>query len=174
VARAARAARSPAEIALSVGVLALGAVSAAVTSQLPSEGGYAGIGPNFFPALTSAGLILLGAWLLWEALAGGWKNRPSDAPEERGEHAFDAAAFLWVSAGLFAHMALIGWAGFVLSGALLFACVARGFASRRFALDAAIGLALSLAVFLFFVKLLNVNLPAGWLQPLLGSAGIGG
>jgi len=31
---------------------------------------------------------------------------------------------------------------------------------------------LSLAVFLFFVKMLNVNLPAGWLEPLLGSAGI--
>jgi len=31
---------------------------------------------------------------------------------------------------------------------------------------------LALAVFLFFVKLLNVNLPAGWLRPLLGGAGI--
>jgi len=28
------------------------------------------------------------------------------------------------------------------------------------------------AVFEFFVKLLNVNLPAGWLQPILGAAGI--
>ena len=163
---------SPAEVALSAGVLALGALGAVVTSQLPSEGGYAGIGPNFFPALTSAGLAVLGAWLLWEALAGGWKNRSPDAAEERGEHPFNASAFAWISAGLFAHMALIGSAGFVLAGALLFACVARGFDSRRFLADLAIGLALSLAVFLFFVRLLNVNLPAGWLQPLLGSAGI--
>jgi hypothetical protein len=50
--------------------------------------------------------------------------------------------------------------------------VARGFGSRRWARDAALGFALSLAVFVFFVKLLNVNLPAGWLRPLLGSAGI--
>jgi hypothetical protein len=35
-----------------------------------------------------------------------------------------------------------------------------------------LGLALGLAVFLFFVKFLNVNLPAGWLAPLLGSAGL--
>ena len=43
--------RSGAEIALSVGVLALGIGVAAVTATLPSEGGYAGIGPNFAPAV---------------------------------------------------------------------------------------------------------------------------
>ena len=164
--------RSPAEIALSLGVLALGIGAAIVTAQLPSEGGYARIGPNFFPALTSVGLIALGAWLLYEALAGGWKARGPDDPKERGEHAFSAAAFGWVTAGLFAHMALIGSAGFVLAGAVLFACVARGFASERPVRDVAVGLALSVGIFLFFVKFLNVNLPAGWLKPLLGAAGI--
>jgi putative tricarboxylic transport membrane protein len=69
-------------------------------------------------------------------------------------------------------MAIIGSAGFVLAGAVLFAGVARGFASRRPARDLALGLALSLAVFFFFVRFLNVNLPAGWLKPLLGAAGI--
>jgi putative tricarboxylic transport membrane protein len=161
-----------AEIALSLGVLALGLGAAAVTAQLPSEGGYARIGPNFFPALTSAGLILCGAWLLCEALTGGWKNRGSDDPQERGEHAFDARAFAWVSAALFAHMALIGSAGFVIAGAVLFTGVARGFGSRDAVRDAVVGLVISLGVFLFFVKFLNVNLPAGWLKPLLGAAGI--
>jgi putative tricarboxylic transport membrane protein len=161
-----------AELALSAGVIALGAGSAAVTAQLPSEGGYAGIGPNFFPALVSAGLLVLGAWLLWEALRGGWKNRPSDDPGERGEHAFDLGAFGWVSAGLFVHMAAIGTAGFVLAGGALFTCVARGFGSRRWLRDAVLGLAIALAVFLFFVRFLNVNLPAGGLAPLLGAAGI--
>lgn len=162
--------RSRAEIALSLGVLGLGAGAAWVTARLPGEGGYAGIGPNFIPAVVAGGLLLMGAWLLWEALAGGWRNLA--APEAGAEHAFNAAAFGWVSAGLFAHMALIGWAGFVLAGTALFACVARGFGSSRPVRDAAIGFALSLAVFLFFVKLLNVNLPAGWLRPLLGGAGI--
>ena len=60
-------------------------------------------------------------------------------------------------------MALIGSAGFVLSATLLFACVARGFGSRRALRDAAAGLLLSLAIYLFFVKLLNVSLPAGWM-----------
>jgi hypothetical protein len=53
-----------------------------------------------------------------------------------------------------------------------FAFVARGFGSRRIARDVAFGLVLSLGVFVFFVKLLNVGLPAGWLAPLLGAAGV--
>jgi putative tricarboxylic transport membrane protein len=158
--------RSRAEIALSIGVLALGAGVALATAQLPGEGGYARIGPNFVPGVVAAGLVVLGLWLLYEALNGGWRNRAEEP------HAFHAPAFLWVSAGLFAHMALVGWAGFVVASAALFACVARGFGSRRVARDSAIGLLLGLGVFLFFVKLLNVNLPAGWLLPLLGGAGI--
>jgi putative tricarboxylic transport membrane protein len=158
--------RSPAEIALSLGVLALGIGVAAVTAPLPSEGGYAGIGPNFIPAVVAGGIILLGVWLGFEAFFGGWRNRGE--PNE----VFEASPFLWISAGLFAHMALIGWAGFVIAGTVLFACVARGFGSSRWIRDLAIGLVLALGVFLFFVKLLNVNLPAGWLSPLLGGAGI--
>ena len=161
---------SRAELALSAGVLGLGVFAAVVTAKLPGEGGYAGVGPNFIPAVVAAGLLVTGGWLLWEALGGGWRNRSE--PEVGAEHAFHAGAFGWVTAGLFAHMALIGWAGFVLAGAVLFPCVARAFGSARVARDAALGFALSLAVFLFFVKMLNVNLPAGWLQPLLGAAGI--
>jgi putative tricarboxylic transport membrane protein len=163
--------RSPAEIALSVGVLALGVGVAVGTALLPSEGGYARIGPNFVPGVVGSGLIAVGVWLLYEALAGGWRNVPDDSPAARGEHAFHAPAFLWVTAGLFAHMILIGTAGFVIAGALLLACVARGFGSRRFGRDLAIGFVLALAAFLFFVKFLNVGLPGGWLAPLLGTAG---
>lgn len=150
-----------AELALSLGVIALGVAAGGVTAQLPSEGGYAGIGPNFFPAVVSAGLVLVGAWLLWEAVYGGWRARA--APEPGSEHPFRTVSFVWVSAGLFLHMALIGTAGFVIAGTILFACVARGFGSARAVRDAAIGVALSLAVYLFFVKFLNVGLPAGWI-----------
>jgi putative tricarboxylic transport membrane protein len=158
--------RSGAEIALSLGVVALGAGVAAVTATLPSEGGYARIGPNFIPAVVAAGLILLGLWLSFEAFTGGWRKRAEEA------ETFQPSPFLWVSAGLFAHMLLIGWAGFVVAGTALFVCVARGFGSRRLIRDLCIALALSVGIFLFFVKLLNVNLPAGWLAPLLGGAGI--
>lgn len=147
-----------AEVALSAGVLALGIGAAAVTATLPGEGGYAGIGPNFFPALVSAGLIVLGCWLAAEAFSGGWRRR-----EEKTER-FSAPPFLWVTAALFAHMALIGLAGFVVAGTVLFTGVARGFGSARPLRDVAIGLVLTLAIYFFFVELLNVNLPAGWMR----------
>jgi putative tricarboxylic transport membrane protein len=145
------------EIALSAGVLALGIGAAAVTATLPGEGGYAGIGPNFMPALVSAGLVAVGFWLLYEAITGGWRRRVEE------HRRFNRSAFGWVSAGLFLHMALIGWAGFVIAGTALFVFVARGFGSHRFLRDLAVGVALSLAVYIFFTQLLNVNLPAGWM-----------
>lgn len=161
-----------AELVLSFAVLSLGIFVAIGTAQLPSAGGYARVGPNAAPAIIAGGLILLGAWLLYQALAGGWRNAVPDDAALRGEHRFYPSAFLWVSAGLIAQILLINRAGFVLSQAALFALVARGFGSARIARDFAIGLLLGLAVFLFFVKFLNVNLPAGWLSLILGGAGI--
>ncbi|MEK7437771.1 MAG: tripartite tricarboxylate transporter TctB family protein [Pseudomonadota bacterium] len=164
--------RSIAEAVLSVGVLLLGIATAVGTSMLPSEGGYARIGPNVMPGVAATGLILLGIWLLYEVASGGWRTMPPQDAEARGEHVFHRAAFVWVSIGLFAHMALIDTGGFVLAGATLFACVARGFGSPRFARDLAIGFIMALAVFMFFVLLLTVSLPAGWLAPLFRLAGI--
>jgi putative tricarboxylic transport membrane protein len=160
----------PAELIISLGVLALGIAVAVGTTQLSAAGGYARIGPNAAPAVVAGGLILLGIWLLYEALSGRWNSAVPHEPG--GADRFYAGAFIWVSAGLFAQMLLIHRAGFVIAQAVLFTCVARGFASRRPIRDFAIGLALALGVFLFFIKFLNVNLPAGWLKPLLGTAGI--
>jgi putative tricarboxylic transport membrane protein len=162
----------PAEAILSFAVLALGIAVAVGASQLSSAGGYARIGPNASPAVIAGGLILLGLWLAYEAFSGGWRNAAADDPEARGEHAFHAGAFIWVSVGLFAQMLLIHTAGFVIAQAVLLACVARGFGSTKIPRDLAIGIVLGLGVFLFFVKFLNVNLPAGWLSPILGGAGI--
>jgi putative tricarboxylic transport membrane protein len=161
-----------AELVLSLGVLALGIAAAVVAWRLPEAGGYARIGPNFVPKLVAGGLILLGIWLLVERFTGGWRSPVPDDAAERGEHAFLPSAFAWVSAGLLAQMALINTAGFVVAAAVLFVCVARGFGSERWLRDLAAGLAIALAVFAFFVHFLNVNLPAGWLKPLLGAAGI--
>jgi putative tricarboxylic transport membrane protein len=162
----------PAELVLSFAILVLGIAVAVGTSQLSGAGGYARIGPNVAPAVIAGGLILLGIWLSYEALSGGWRNAVPDDPEVRGEHRFHVGAFIWVTVGLFAQILLIHTAGFVLAQAALFTCVARGFGSTKLPRDFAIGLLLGLAVFLFFVKFLNVNLPAGWLGAILGGAGI--
>jgi len=164
--------RHRAELVLSLGVLALGVFAAVVAFRLPEAGGYARIGPNFMPKGVAGGLIAMGLWLLAEVATGGWRDPVDEDPAARGEHAFHLPAFAWVSAGLFAQMALIRHGGFVVAAMALFSCVSRGFGSVRPARDAALGFVLGLAVYLFFVKFLNVSLPAGWLAPLLGSAGL--
>jgi hypothetical protein len=160
-----------AELIVSLGVLALGIGAGAVALSLPEGGGYARVGPNVVPKLVAGALVLLGAWLLGQVLTGGWRAAEPDAAHERGDHAFLPGAFAWVLLGLVAQMLLIQRAGFPIAAAALFACVARGFGSRRPLRDAIAGFVLALAVFLFFVRLLNVNLPAGWLLPVLGAAG---
>jgi putative tricarboxylic transport membrane protein len=161
-----------AELIISAGVLLLGIGASVVAWSLPEAGGYARVGPNVVPKLVSAGIALLGIWLLAETFTGGHRSRVPDDPAERGEHPFLLGAFAWITAGLVAQMLLIGNAGFVIAGAVLFTCVSRGFGSTRWLRDAIIGVVLAVLVFLFFVRFLNVNLPAGWLKPLLGAAGI--
>jgi putative tricarboxylic transport membrane protein len=159
------------ELAIGVALLALGVYVAVVAARMPATGGFSGVGPAAMPKIVAGGLVVAGLWLLAESLTGGWR-RAEAAPEARGEHAFFAPGFAWISAGLFGQMALIHSAGFVVAAAVLFACVARGFGSRRPVRDVVLGTLLSLGIFWFFVKFLNVNLPAGWLRPLLGAAGI--
>jgi len=164
--------RRRAEWVISVGVLLLGCAATWVALQLPDGGGYARVGPNVIPRVVAGGLVLMGLWLLAEVLTGGWRAAVPDDPAARGEHAFHGRAFVWVAAGLLAQMLLIGHAGFVVAGVALFTLVARGFGSRRPLRDAAAGTLMTVAVFLFFVRFLNVGLPAGWLRPVLGGAGL--
>ncbi len=159
------------EFALSVAFIALGAFVLVVARGMPATGGFSGVGPGAMPTVIGTGLVVVGLWLLAERLTGGWRDA-EPPPTERGEHAFVRAGFVWVSAGLIAQMLLINRAGFVIAAVALFVGVSRGFGSMRPLRDAVLGLVIALGIFLFFVKFLNVNLPAGWLQPVLGAAGI--
>ena len=53
----------PAELVLSLAVLAMGIGVAIGAANLSGAGGYARIGPNVAPAVIAGGLILLGGWL---------------------------------------------------------------------------------------------------------------
>src|SRR5262250_935567 len=87
----------PAELIISLAVVVLGVAVAVGTTRLSGGRGYARIGPNAAPAVVAGGLIVLGLWLLYEALSGGWRNAISDSAEVRGEHGFLTSAFIWVS-----------------------------------------------------------------------------
>ncbi|MBS1178208.1 MAG: hypothetical protein H6R06_2620 [Proteobacteria bacterium] len=154
------------------GVLVLGLLVAAGATQISSEAGYGGVGPNFLPWVVGGLLALCGAFLVWEALSGGFRELEAASGADRGHW----PGFVWVSAGLLANAALITTIGFILSCTLCFVLAVRGFRSsegrldlslRALIVDALIGMAIAAPVFWMFTKFLAINLPGltdtGWI-----------
>jgi putative tricarboxylic transport membrane protein len=148
------------EAILAAFVLVLGVFIAVETAMLRTGPGYAAIGPTLFPWLVAAGLLLVGVALLYEARAG--------ALAQPVGFELDLPPALAVTTGLVLQMVLMKPAGFVIASAVLFVAVAYAFGSRRVALNAAVGLVLSIATYVAFTRGLGLVLPAGLLAPLLG------
>ena len=141
-------------------------------TMIPSEAGYGGVGPNFLPWVVGVALLACGAFLIYEARSGGFR----EMEQPTGAASAHWPGFLWVSAGILTTAALITTLGFILSCALCFVLAVRGFKSaegrldlspRELLVDAAIGLAIAAPVYWMFTKLLAINLPGltgtGWL-----------
>jgi putative tricarboxylic transport membrane protein len=144
---------------------------------IPSEAGYAGVGPDFLPWLVSVVLMICGGWVLWEARTGGYRHMEEPAGAAHGYW----PGFAWVSAGLLANAALITSIGFILSCTLCFVLAVRGLRSAdaprghatpggtlgQIVKDLCIGFAIAAPVYWMFTKLLAINLPgltaSGWI-----------
>ena len=157
---------------IGIGTLALAALMAAGATQISSDAGYGGVGPNFVPWVVAAMLGLCGAFLIWEALSGGFRQ----LEEPSGSGTGYWPGFAWVSAGILLNALLITRLGFVLSCTLCFVLAVRGYKASQgepdfrpavFVKDALIGLAIAAPVYWMFTKLLAINLPGltstGWL-----------
>src|SRR5690606_3606651 len=148
------------DLLVALGVLALGGFflqGALALRVLPS---YARIGPRFFPILVGVALLVCGVALVAQALRG-VRGVPEDAEDIDAGAQADWVPVAVIGATLALHALLVGRLGFVLSTTLLFMGVALGFDERRVWRPAPVGLALSLAVYLAFTKLLGLMLPAG-------------
>ena len=155
-----------------VGTLATGAMLVIGALSIKSDAGYSGVGPNFLPWVVGLALLACGAFLVYEARSGGYREMEEPSGAERGHW----RGFAWVSAGILANAALITTIGFILSCALCFVLAVRGFKSaearldlspKAWLIDAAIGAAIAAPVFWMFTQLLAINLPGltstGWL-----------
>ena len=149
-------------LALSMGVGAM---------DIPSDAGYAGVGPNFLPWLVSAALLVCGAFLIYEARTGGFR----DLEEGDGEKPY-WSGFVWMSTGMLVNAALITTIGFIFSCALCFVLAARGLRNsqgtqsgglRSWGTDIFVGLLIAAPVYWMFTKFLAISLPAltqsGWI-----------
>ena len=153
------------DVLVALGVLALGGYFLQGAFEVRLISGYDRVGPRFFPYLVAGGLLLCGVLLLIEAL-GGRAAKPEAEEDADPDVPADLKPILILSVALLANIFLIERIGFVLSSALLFWGVCLGFGSRRFLRDILSGLALALTAYLTFTRLLDLNLPAGFL-PLL-------
>ncbi len=157
---------------IGVGALGIGGLLALGALSIPGEAGYQGVGPNFLPWLVAAVLLACGAWMIFEARTGGFRN----AEEASGAASGDWKGFAWMSAGLLANAALITSVGFILSCTLCFVLAVRGLRQSegvsggtwtRVLRDAGIGVAIAAPVYWAFTKLLAINLPGltstGWI-----------
>ena len=160
------------QLLIGVGTLAAGVLLAVGATQIRSEAGYSGVGPNFLPWLVAMVLMVCGGLLVWEARSGGFR----DMEEPTGASLGHWPGFVWVTVGLLANAALITSIGFILSCTLCFVLAVRGYKSaqgrpdlsaRALAKDAAIGFAIAAPVYWMFTQLLAINLPGltstGWL-----------
>ncbi|MEO7245053.1 MAG: tripartite tricarboxylate transporter TctB family protein [Rubrivivax sp.] len=164
-------ARGP-QLAIGAGALVLALVLAIGATSIPSQAGYAGVGPNFLPWLVAAALAACGAGLLLEALRGGFRHR---APPSGAARA-DWPPVAWVGAGIIVNAALITTIGFILSCTLCFMLAVRGLRQsegrgagglRQTVLDFVTGFLIAAPAFWLFTKVLAINLPGltttGWL-----------
>lgn len=165
---------SKGQLLLGVGILVLGVAMMVGATMIPSDAGYAGVGPDFLPTLVGCVLSLCGLLVVWEAFSGGFRNM--DAPN--GADTGFWSGFAWMSAGLLTNAALITTIGFILSCTLCFALAVRGlrtaelekigsFNGKQFFKDLLIGFAIAAPVYWMFTKLLAINLPGltttGWI-----------
>ncbi|WP_244889840.1 tripartite tricarboxylate transporter TctB family protein [Microvirga massiliensis] len=117
-----------------------------------------GIGPKAMPGVVSAGLAILAAANLVQALRGELPHRETGNPR----------AILLILGGLVALMTLIGiGGGFILGTAILFAATSRAFGRNAFLIDLAIGFILAVVIYVLFAKLLALSLPMGPLEHLI-------
>ena len=153
------------------GVCLVGIGMAVGAVGIPSEAGYSGVGPNFLPWLVSCALMLCGAFLVYEARTGGFRDM-EDGDDQKPYW----PGFVWMSAGLLLNAALITTIGFVFSCALCFAMATRGLRNaqgpstgglRTWVVDAVLGLAIAAPVYWMFTKFLAISLPglthSGWI-----------
>jgi putative tricarboxylic transport membrane protein len=164
--------RTRPQFLIGVGTLVAGVLLAAGATQIRSEAGYSGVGPNFLPWLVAMVLVVCGGFLIREARSGGFR----DMEQPTGAAVGHWPGFAWVSAGLLANAALITTIGFIASCTLCFVLSVRGYKSaegrldlspRALAKDSAIGVAIAAPVYWMFTQLLAINLPGltstGWL-----------
>lgn len=146
---------------MALAVMALGAFVIFDTATDLTGPGYAQVGPGVFPVIVGAALLLAGLALLVQGLRGRWRVAWIERDASVNTSSAPLRNVLLVAAALTLNVMLFAPLGFVAASAVLFTCISLAFGSRRFVVDAAIGIAFAAAIYVVFVHGLGLHLPAG-------------
>ena len=165
---------SPSSKRVNIGetLLALGAVVFGVliiwqTTLIRLTPAYSKVGPRVIPYIVGAGLVLVGAWLAYEALTGRAATGSADSEDADPSLPTDWRTVGLLALALIAYLFLIAPAGFIIASATLFTAAAFAMGSRRLARDVAIGVLLSVVLYIVFNRGLGLSLPAGILEGIM-------
>ncbi|MEV7603919.1 tripartite tricarboxylate transporter TctB family protein [Paenarthrobacter sp. NPDC089322] len=124
------------------------------------------VGPKTVPYIV-AGLLLVCAVLLAINVLRGGKGEAEGGEDVDLAHPADWKTVLPLAGAFILNILLIDWAGWVISGTILFWGSVWALGSRRYIRDGLISIALSLLTFYGFYLGLGIALPAGLLEGIL-------
>ncbi|MEV4574545.1 tripartite tricarboxylate transporter TctB family protein [Nonomuraea jabiensis] len=153
---------------VSLGFLAAAVVVLAQAFAIQQGEGYQAVGPRAFPLLVGAGLAVVSVIGVVQAFRPGTRA-PATAvdagvPEDGGGEAAEKPhwpSVLLLIGSLAAYALLLVPAGYWQATTAFFVAVARVLGSRRLVRDVLVGLALALATYFLFDRLLGITLPPG-------------
>lgn len=137
------------------------------TTQIRITPAYSKVGPRVIPYVIGTGLVLVGLWLLVQALSG--RHAPPSTESEDADPTLptDWKTVALLAGALVVYLLLIETGGFVIASTLLFAGAAFAMGSRRPLRDLAFGVLFAAGLFVGFTRGLGLDLPAGLLGGLL-------
>ncbi|MGJ3191436.1 tripartite tricarboxylate transporter TctB family protein [Paenarthrobacter sp. FR1] len=124
------------------------------------------VGPKTVPFIVSGLLIVCAVLLAINVLRGG-KGEAEGGEDVDLAHPADWKTVLPLAGAFILNVLLIDWAGWVISGTILFWGSVLALGSRRYIRDGLISIALSLLTFYGFYLGLGIALPAGLLEGIL-------
>lgn len=124
------------------------------------------VGPKTVPFIVAGMLVVCAVLLALNVLRGG-QGEAEGGEDVDLTHPADWKTVLPLAGAFILNILLIDWAGWVVSGTVLFWGSVLALGSRRYVRDGLISLALSLLTFYGFYLGLGIALPAGLLEGVL-------
>ncbi|CAN2180221.1 Protein of unknown function DUF1468 [Candidatus Nanopelagicaceae bacterium] len=156
------------ELAFASSLFLLGIFVAWDTSRIEIPQGSSIVSPQTFPYIVAAFTSFVGLLLILDVLRG---NHGTPDGDEPGDPLIPVnyKTLLIVALAITLHVVLLETAGYIIAATVCFLGVAYGFGSRKILKDLLVSLAFAVIVYFSFTKGLNINLPSGVFEGILGN-----